>query len=208
MKHTVLCLLLIVLLLPFHGIVETSESTGFDLKSLAEDTVFLVNLEDPTQAILGLERNADKKRYPASTTKIMTCILALEESDPDEIVTVSKRACNLSDRNSKMGLEPGEHYKMIDLLYGLMLPSGNDAAIAIAEHLGGSVNGFADLMNRKAQEFERRFRERLGGLRCRELLDADVSTPEGKMLAAERIPGRCPGFAAAATEILEEMLED
>ena len=65
-----------------------------------------------------------------------------------------------------------------------------------------------DLMNRKAQEFERRFRERLGGLRCRELLDADVSTPEGKMLAAERIPGRCPGFAAAATEILEEMLED
>ena len=65
-----------------------------------------------------------------------------------------------------------------------------------------------DLMNRKAQEFERRFRERLGGLRCRELLETDVSTPEGKMLAAERIPGRCPGFAAAATEILEEMLED
>ena len=65
-----------------------------------------------------------------------------------------------------------------------------------------------DLMNRKAQEFERRFRERLGGLRCRELLEADVSTSEGKMLAAERIPDRCPGFVAAATEILEEMLED
>ncbi|MBO4677088.1 MAG: C_GCAxxG_C_C family protein [Oscillospiraceae bacterium] len=65
-----------------------------------------------------------------------------------------------------------------------------------------------DLMNRKAQEYERRFRERLGGLRCRELLEADVSTSEGKMLAAERIPDRCPGFAAAATEILEEMLED
>jgi C_GCAxxG_C_C family probable redox protein len=65
-----------------------------------------------------------------------------------------------------------------------------------------------DLMNRKAQEYERRFRERLGGLRCRELLEADVSTSEGKMLAAERIPDRCPGFVAAATEILEEMLED
>ncbi|MBR5701989.1 MAG: C_GCAxxG_C_C family protein [Oscillospiraceae bacterium] len=65
-----------------------------------------------------------------------------------------------------------------------------------------------DLMNRKAQEYERRFLERLGGLRCRELLEADVSTSEGKMLAAERIPDRCPGFAAAATEILEEMLED
>ena len=65
-----------------------------------------------------------------------------------------------------------------------------------------------DLMNRKAQEYERRFRERLGGLRCRELLEADVSTPEGKMLAAESIPDRCPGFVAAATEILEELLED
>ena len=65
-----------------------------------------------------------------------------------------------------------------------------------------------DLMNRKAQEYERRFLERLCGLRCRELLEADVSTSEGKMLAAERIPDRCPGFAAAATEILEEMLED
>ena len=65
-----------------------------------------------------------------------------------------------------------------------------------------------DLMNRKAQEFERRFLERLGGLRCRELLEADVSTQEGKLLAAERIPDRCPGFVAAATEILEEMLED
>ena len=65
-----------------------------------------------------------------------------------------------------------------------------------------------DLMNGKAQEFERRFRERLGALRCRELLEADVSTPEGKFLAAERIPQRCPGFVAAATEILEEMLDE
>ena len=65
-----------------------------------------------------------------------------------------------------------------------------------------------DLMNRKAQEYERRFRERLGGLRCRELLEADVSTPEGKFLAAERVPQRCPGFVTAACEILEEMLEE
>ena len=65
-----------------------------------------------------------------------------------------------------------------------------------------------EIMNGKAREFERRFRERLGGLRCRELLEADVSTPEGKFLAAERIPQRCPGFVAAATEILEEMLDE
>ncbi len=151
MKRTVLCLLLCILLLPFRGIAETSDSTGFDLKALAEDTVFLVNADDPSHAVLGLERNADKKRYPASTTKIMTCIIALEKCEPDELVTVSKRACNLSERNSKMGLRAGEEFRLIDLLYGLMLPSGNDAAIAVAEHIGGSIKGFADLMNEKAK---------------------------------------------------------
>ncbi len=65
-----------------------------------------------------------------------------------------------------------------------------------------------DLMNGKAQEYERRFREACGGIRCRELLEADVSTPEGKMLAGERVPQRCPGFAVAACEILEEMLSE
>ena len=150
MKRIVLCLLLSVLLLPFSGRAETTDSTEFDLKSLAEDTVFLARLDDPGHAILGLERNADVRRYPASTTKIMTCILALERSEPDEIVTISKRACRLSERNSKMGLKPGEKFTMIDLIYGLMLPSGNDAAIAIAEHIGGSIDGFAALMNKKA----------------------------------------------------------
>lgn len=151
MKRTILCLLLSLLLLPLFG-ATSSDSTGFDLKALAEDSVFLVNLEDPTHAILGLERNADVKRYPASTTKILTCIIALEQGDPDEWVTVSKRACNLSEKNSKMGLKAGESFTLIDLLYGLMLPSGNDAAIAIAEHIGGSIAGFADLMNAKAKD--------------------------------------------------------
>ncbi len=151
MRKLVLCLLLTVFLLPFHGNAETSDPTGFNLSTLAEDTVFLANADDPSRSVLGLELNADEKRYPASTTKMMTCILALELSEPDELVTVSKRACNLSDRNSRMGLQPGETYRMIDLLYGLMLPSGNDAANAIAEHIGGSNAGFADLMNEKAQ---------------------------------------------------------
>ena len=150
MKRTILCLLLSLLLIPVCIKAEAADSTEFDLKSLAEDAVILVNCEDPTHAVLGLERNADAKRYPASTTKILTCIVALESARPDEPVTVSKRACNLSEKNSKMGLKPGEQYPLIDLLYGLMLPSGNDAAIAIAEHIGGSVSGFADLMNKKA----------------------------------------------------------
>ena len=152
MKRTVLCLLLSILLLPVIGTAESKDPTGFDLNSLAEDTVFLATLDDPTHAVLGLERNADERRYPASTTKIMTAILALELSDPDELVSVSKRACNLTEKNSKMGLKVGEKYTMIDMLYGLMLPSGNDAAIAIAEHIGGSVAGFAEIMNAKAKE--------------------------------------------------------
>ncbi len=150
MKRNVLCLLLSLLLIPVCIRTEAADSTDFDLKSLAEDAVFLASIDDPSRAILGLERNADEKRYPASTTKIMTCIVALEACDPDEPVTVSKRACDLKEQNSKMGLKPGEHYPLIDLLYGMMLPSGNDAAVAIAEHVAGSVSDFAALMNEKA----------------------------------------------------------
>lgn len=150
MKRTILCLLIALTLLSLGGSV--SDSTGFDLDALAEDSVFLANMENPSESVLGLERNADERRYPASTTKILTCIIALETCEPDDQVTISKRACRLSEKNSKMGLKPDEVWSMIDLLYGLMLPSGNDAAIAIAEHIGGSVAGFAEIMNEKAKE--------------------------------------------------------
>lgn len=65
-----------------------------------------------------------------------------------------------------------------------------------------------DIMNRKAQEYERRMQEALGGLRCRELLGVDVATPEGKMEAGNIIPARCPGFVATACQILAELLEE
>lgn len=71
----------------------------------------------------------------------------------------------------------------------------------------GDVVG-KSIMDQKAQEYERRMKEALGGIRCRELLGADVSTPEGKMEAGNVIPQRCPGFVAKACEILEELLED
>ena len=150
MKRTILCLLIALLLVPIPIGGKASDSTEFDLDALAEDSIFLANILNPSESILGLERNADVKRYPASTTKIMTCIVALECSEPEEKVTVSKHATRLSEKNSKMGLKADEVWSMRNLLYGLMLPSGNDAAIAIAEHIGGSVAGFADLMNKKA----------------------------------------------------------
>lgn len=94
------------------------------------------------------EKNARVRKAMASTTKIMTAIVAIENADLEEEVTVSKRAAEV--RGSVINLRAGEKLKMEELLYGLMLNSGNDAAVAIAEHVGGSVEEFCEMMNRKA----------------------------------------------------------
>ncbi|MDI3269671.1 MAG: D-alanyl-D-alanine carboxypeptidase family protein, partial [Bacillota bacterium] len=89
-----------------------------------------------------------QQRAPASTTKIMTAVLALELGDLQDMVLVSPEAAYTP--GSGAGLRPGERYPLGELLEGLMLPSGNDAAVAIAQHLAGSVEAFAALMNEKA----------------------------------------------------------
>ncbi len=86
----------------------------------------------------------------ASTTKIMTCILALEYGNLDDMVGVSEYAASMPD--VQLGMTPGEYYKLGDLLYSLMLESHNDTAVAIAEHISGSVEAFALLMNQKARD--------------------------------------------------------
>lgn len=95
-------------------------------------------------------KNAGKKMYPASTTKIMTALVALEKSSPGEMVKISKRAAEVG--GTRVGLQPGEQVRMKDLLYIMLLNSANDAAVAIAEHVGGSVEGFAGLMNQRARQ--------------------------------------------------------
>lgn len=95
-------------------------------------------------------KNSDKIMKPASTTKIMTALIALSKAQPDEIVKVSPFAA--SQEGSSMYLAPGEQVSMRDLVYGLMLPSGNDAAVAIAEHISGSSDKFAQLMTQTARE--------------------------------------------------------
>ncbi|MDD6194254.1 MAG: D-alanyl-D-alanine carboxypeptidase [Lachnospiraceae bacterium] len=90
------------------------------------------------------------KRANASTTKILTCILALEQCDLDEMVDVSAYAASMP--NVQLGIEEGECYAMKDLLYSLMLESHNDVAVAVAEHMGGNVESFAVMMNEKAKE--------------------------------------------------------
>ena len=86
----------------------------------------------------------------ASTTKILTCILALEYSQPDAVVEASSRAA--SAPKVHLGMSAGQRFYMLDLLHALMLESYNDCAVAIAEHIAGSVEDFAGLMNQKAKE--------------------------------------------------------
>jgi serine-type D-Ala-D-Ala carboxypeptidase (penicillin-binding protein 5/6) len=95
-------------------------------------------------------KNMNEKLAMASTTKIMTSLVAVESGKIEEMVTVSKKASHTE--GSSIYLREGERHSVHDLVYAIMLRSGNDAAVAVAEHIGGSVEGFADLMNRKAQE--------------------------------------------------------
>jgi len=107
-------------------------------------------LMEQTSGRVLFEKDAHTKRRIASITKIMTAILAIESGKLDETVTVSARAVRAE--GSSIYLKEGEKIKLRDLVYGLMLRSGNDAAVAIAEHVGGSVEGFVFLMNQKAAE--------------------------------------------------------
>ncbi len=96
------------------------------------------------------QKNGDLKLDPASTTKILTGIIALEETDLDDSVTVSRNAVGVD--GTAIGLQKGEKLPMRSLMYALLLSSANDAAVAIAEHIGGSVDNFAKLMNEKAKQ--------------------------------------------------------
>ena len=96
------------------------------------------------------EKDGERPLANASTTKVLTCIVALENSSGDDYVQVSQNAA--SQPEVKLGLHKGEQYYLEDLLYSLMLKSHNDTAVAIAEHCGGSVEGFARMLNRKAKQ--------------------------------------------------------
>ncbi len=95
-------------------------------------------------------KDAYKQMPMASTTKVMTCIVTLEHASEDEVVEVSANAAAQPD--VQLNMQTGEKYYLKDLLYSLMLKSHNDSAVAIAEHVGGSVEGFAKMMNQKALE--------------------------------------------------------
>jgi D-alanyl-D-alanine carboxypeptidase (penicillin-binding protein 5/6) len=112
----------------------------------AEAAVLMV--ANTKQVLFGKKPNGIM--YPASTTKIMTLLTALEKGNPNSIVTVSPRAA--ACEGSSLELNAGDKLKLREAEYGMMLVSGNDAAEAIAENVGGSIPAFVDMMNAKAEQ--------------------------------------------------------
>lgn len=129
---------------------DTIEVTASNVSELPKTNSRRYIVYDRISKSMIIGKNEDIKSAMASTTKIMTTIVILEKADLNETVTVSAKAGGTG--GSRLGLKRGDKASVRDLLYGLMLRSGNDAAVALAEHVGGSVKGFTELMNEKASE--------------------------------------------------------
>ena len=129
------------------GGTENSDDTA-----RAVDTAETAGVFDLTRQKINFAKNLYERRHPASTTKILTAYLALKYGDPDDIVTVSSTAAAIPSDSSVCGLKVGDRISLKNLLYGLMICSGNDAANAIAEHISGSTSAFAELMNEEAKK--------------------------------------------------------
>ena len=116
----------------------------------AEDTAKSSIVMDLDSGRVLYENNADEEKLIASITKIMTCIIAIEEGNLDKEVEASDEILKMY--GTSIYLEVGEKMKLIDLLYGLMLRSGNDASVVIAKEIAGTEEKFVELMNEKAKE--------------------------------------------------------
>lgn len=112
-------------------------------------SVAAIVMEQSTGRVL-YEKNMRKRVKIASTTKILTAIVAIENGDLSDKVTISKKAAGTG--GSEVGIVAGSEVSLESLMYGMLLKSGNDCAVAIAEHIGGSVENFANMMNKKAYE--------------------------------------------------------
>lgn len=130
--------------------LESNERTEDIFKNITAPNLLLA--ETTTGKIL-YERNSDERIYPASLTKLMTAILVVENCELDEIVTVSDNAVNsVPSGYVNANLQVGEELTVEDLLYVMLIPSANDAANALAEHVGGNIESFSSMMNTRAKE--------------------------------------------------------
>lgn len=138
------CLLLVLLICPFSVL-------ALDLASNAKSAIII----EPTTGKVIFEKNSNERLEPASMTKIMTLLLTFEAIDNgkislDDTVTISKRAADMG--GSQMFLEAGSNIRLEEIIKGVSIASANDGAIALAEFVGGSVENFVDMMNKKAED--------------------------------------------------------
>ena len=175
--HSILLLgwLLILTLFPSISLFAAAgqETDASDLKLYAQSAVLM----DADSGRILYEKEGHKVLPMASTTKIMTCILALEYGNPEDYAETSVYASSMP--KVKLYARSGEYFKLKDLLYSLMLESHNDSAVVIAEHIAGSTEAFADMMNQKARDigcFDTFFITPNG-------LDATLTGPDGQIRA-------------------------
>lgn len=142
---TLILAIFMVVAAPFQsGAFAATDQTNSSLKIKAPAAILI---DERTGEVLW-EKNADERRSAASTTKMMTAILALEREEMDDTITVGEEVAAAGPYGIKLSV--GEQVALQDLLYALMLSSANDSALVIADHIGGDVGKFIDLMNTKA----------------------------------------------------------
>jgi D-alanyl-D-alanine carboxypeptidase (penicillin-binding protein 5/6) len=155
-RIAIILLLILLFILPLKANAKDADAgentnqtteTPEELKKLYALSAVLMDAD--TGRIL-YEKNGQDELPMASTTKIMTCILALENGSLEDEVTVSAYAASMPD--VQLNIRQGERYRLLDLLYSMMLESHNDSSVAVAEHIGGSVEAFAEMMNQKARD--------------------------------------------------------
>lgn len=120
--------------------------TSLALDDLGAAALFNLNSQEVIYA-----KNAHAEMHPASLTKIMTALVALQHGNPDDIISVSANVKIQESGATLCGLEEGDKLTLSQALYALLMNSANDAGVAIAEHIGGSVEGFAKMMNDEAK---------------------------------------------------------
>lgn len=116
-----------------------------------EDSFYATGLFNLTDETVLMSENIHERIYPASTTKLLTFYIAVKYGDLEEMVTVSNTSTILPSGSSRAWLKEGDQMTLRDLLYSMMIASGNDSAIAVAEYVSGSEEAFAELMNKEAK---------------------------------------------------------
>ena len=159
-KKRLSCLFAAMLLIA--AVIPGIALADFNYDTIGTPHIIVIDASDLSASSPVYERAADEQIYPASTTKMLTCLLALENASPDDEVTVGEEIRGFFETkkgyttgpsgSSLMGLVVGETVTLRDLLYGLMLSSGNDAADAIAVAIGGTIQDFVSMMNARAAE--------------------------------------------------------